>query len=92
MQINFINKRSMWAETFKLILNNETEKKKESWGKNSNDESDSRKNEISYLNSLKSFEFEPKTNIRDIDSSSSDDEEESNEDKVKQMENSEWCE
>ena len=41
---------------------------------------------------MKSFEFEPKTNIRDINSSSSDDEEESNGDKVKQIENSKWCE
>ena len=49
-------------------------------------------NEIPDLNSLKSFEFEPKTNIRDINSSSSDDEEEGAEYKVKRISNSEWCE
>ena len=38
------------------------------------------------LNSLKPFEFEQKTNIGDINSSSSDDEEESAE------YNSKWCE
>ena len=49
-------------------------------------------NEIPDLNSLKSFEFEPKTNIRDINSSSSDDEEEGAEYKVKRISNNEWCE
>ena len=39
-------------------------------------ESDFSENEIPDLNSLKPFEFEPKTNIRDINSSSTDDEEE----------------
>ena len=43
------------------------------------------------LNSLKLFEFEPKTNIEDINSSSSDDEEGA-EYKVKRISNSEWCE
>ena len=38
-------------------------------------ESDFSGNEIPDLNSLKPFEFEPKTNIRDINSSSSDEEE-----------------
>ena len=52
-------------------------------GKDSTDESDSGKNEIPYLNSLKPFEFEPKTNIGDINISSSDDEEDSIEDNVK---------
>ena len=41
---------------------------------------------------MKPFEFEPKTNIRDINSSSSDDEEEGGECKVKRMSNNEWCE
>ena len=41
------------------------------------------KNEIPDLNSLKPSEFEPKTNIVDINSSSSDDEEEGAEVKVK---------
>ena len=42
---------------------------------------------------MKSFEFEPKTNIRDIKSTKSDvDDEESIEDKVKQIVNSEWYE
>ena len=50
-------------------------------------------NEIPDLNSLKLFEFEPKTNIRDvINSSSSDDEEEGAEYKVKRISNSEWYE
>ena len=48
-------------------------------------------NEIPDLNSLKSFEFEPKTNIGDINSSSSDDEKEGAEYKVKRISNSEWC-
>ena len=38
------------------------------------------------------FEFEPKTNIGDINSSSSDDEEEGAEYKVKRISNNEWCE
>ena len=41
--------------------------------------------------SLKPFQFEPKTNIRDINSSSSDDEEGA-EYKVKRISNNEWCE
>ena len=44
------------------------------------------------LNSLKPFEFEPKTNIGDFNSSSSDDEEEDPEYKVKRTSSSEWCE
>ena len=67
-----------------------TEKKH---GKKSNsDESDFSENEIPDLNSLKPFEFEPKTNIGDINSSSSDDEEEGAEYKVKRISNNEWCE
>ena len=58
---------------------------------NNSDESDFSENEIPDLNSLKPFEFEPKTN-RDINSSSSDDEEEGAEYKVKQISNNEWCE
>ena len=59
---------------------------------NNSDESDFSENEISDLNSLKPFEFEPKTNIGDINSSSSDDEEEGAEYKVKRISNNEWCE
>ena len=51
---------------------------------NSTDESISSENEIPDLNSLKPFEFEPKTNI--------DDEVEGIENKVKRIGNSEWCE
>ena len=40
---------------------------------------------------MKSFEFKPKTNIGDIDSSSSGDEEEGVEDKVKRIGKSECC-
>ena len=50
---------------------------------NNSNESDFSENEIPDLNSLKPFEFEPKTNIGDINSSSSDDEEEGAEYKVK---------
>ena len=38
---------------------------------NNTDESDFSENEIPDLNSLKPFEFEPKTNIGDINNSSS---------------------
>ena len=41
---------------------------------------------------MKPFELEPKTNIGDINSSSSDDEEEGAEYKVKRISNNEWCE
>ena len=54
--------------------------------KENKDETDLSENEISDLNSLKPFKFEPKTNIGDINSSSSDNEEEGAEYKV-----SEWC-
>ena len=59
---------------------------------NNTNESDFSESEISDLNSLKSFEFEPKSNIGDINSSSSDHEEEVIEDKVKRIGNREWCE
>ena len=59
---------------------------------NNSNESDFRENEIPDLNSLKPFEFETKTNIGDINSSSSDDEEEGAEHKVKRMTNNERCE
>ena len=59
---------------------------------NNSDESNFSKTEMPDLNSLKPFEFEPKTNIGDINSSSSDDEEEGAEYKVKRISNSEWCE
>ena len=55
----------------------------------STDESDFSENEIPDLKSLKPCEFEPKTDIGDINSSSKDDEEEGIEDKVKRMGNSE---
>ena len=41
---------------------------------------------------MKPFEFERKTNIGDINSSSRDDEEEGAEYKLKRISNSEWCE
>ena len=59
---------------------------------NNTDESNFSENEIPDLNSLKAFEFEPKTNIGDINSSSSDDEEEGAEFKVKRISNNEWSE
>ena len=59
---------------------------------NNTDESDFSENEILDLNYLKHFEFESKTNIGVINSSSSNDEEEGIEYKVKQISNSEWCE
>ena len=40
---------------------------------------------------MKPFEFEPKTNIGDVNSSSSGDKEEGAEYKVKRISNSEWC-
>ena len=58
---------------------------------NNSDESDFSENEIPNLNSLEPFKFKPKTNIGDINSSSSDDEEEGAEYKVKRISNSEWC-
>ena len=59
---------------------------------NNSDESNFSETEIPDLNSLKPFEFEPKTNIRDINSSGSDYEEEGAEYKVKRVDNNEWCE
>ena len=56
---------------------------------NNTDESDLRENEMPYLKSLKPFEFEPKTNIGDINISSSDDEEEGAEYKGKRISNNE---
>ena len=41
---------------------------------------------------MKPFEFEPKTNIGDVNSSSSVDKEEDAEYKVKRISDSEWCE
>ena len=58
---------------------------------NNTDDSDFSENEIPDLNFLKPFEFEPKTNIGDINSSSSDDEE-GVEYRVKRISNSKWCE
>ena len=72
---------------------NKTEKDRKNMEKeNNSDESDFSENEIPDLNSLKPFKFEPKTNIGDINSSSSDDEEEGAEYKVKRISNNEWCE
>ena len=67
---------------------NEKDRKNMEKENNSNES----ENEIPHLNFLKPFEFEPKTNIGDINSSSNDDEEEGAEYKVKRMSNSEWCE
>ena len=58
---------------------------------NNSNESDFSENEILHLNSLKPFKFKPKTNIGDINNSSSDDEEGA-EYKVKRISNNEWCE
>ena len=72
---------------------NKTEKDRKNMVKENNIyESDFSENEIPDLNSLKPFEFEPKTNIGDINSSSSDDEEEGAEYKVKRISNNGWCE
>ena len=59
---------------------------------NNNYKSDFSENEIPDLNSLKSFKFEPKTNIEDIINSSSDDQEEGAKYEVKRISNNEWCE
>ena len=58
---------------------------------NNTDESDFSENEIPALNYLKHFEFELKTNIGYITSSSIDDEEGGAEYKVKWISNSDWC-
>ena len=67
---------------------NEKDRKNMEKENNSNES----ENEIPHLNFLKPFEFERKTNIGDINSSSNDDEEEGAEYKVKRTSNSEWCE
>ena len=59
---------------------------------NNSDETEFSEDEIPDFNSLKPFEFEPKANMEDINSSSSDDEEEGAEYDVKQISNNEWCE
>ena len=59
---------------------------------NNYDKSKFSENEIPDLISLKPFKFEPKTNIKDIISSSSDDKEEGAEYKVKRISNNRWCE
>ena len=59
---------------------------------NNSDENDFSENEIPDSNSLKPFKFEPKSNIGDINSSSSDDEEEGAEYEVKRISHNEWCE
>ena len=82
----------MGTETFQSTLNLKesflwaaTKKNEKSWESQKNIEkgNNSDENEIPDLNSLKPSEFEPKTNIVDINSSSSDDEEEGAEVKVK---------
>ena len=82
----------MGTETFQWTLNLKesflwaaTKKYEKSWESQKNIEkgNNSDENEIPDLNSLKPSEFEPKTNIVDINSSSSDDEEEGAEVKVK---------
>ena len=65
------------------------ERQKKRGKRNNSDESDFGENEIPDLNSLKPFEFEHKTNIVDINSSSSDDEEVGAEYKVKRISNNE---
>ena len=71
---------------------NKTEKDRKNIEKEKNtDESDFSENKIQDLIFLKPLEFEPKTNIWDINSSSSVDEEGA-EYKVKRISNSEWCE
>ena len=67
------------------------ERQKKHGKRNSIDESGFSENEIPDLNSLKASEFEPKTNIGDINSSSSDDEEGAKY-KVKRIRNSDCCE
>ena len=59
---------------------------------NNSDESNFSETEIPDLSSQEPFEFEPKRNIRDINSRSSDDEEGGAEYKVKHVSNNEWCE
>ena len=72
---------------------NKTEKDGKKMEKENNiDKSDFSENEILDLNSLKHFEFESKTNIGVINSSSSDDEEEGIEYKVKRLCTSVGCE
>ena len=71
----------------------QTEKNRKNMEKeNNSNESDFSETEIPDLNSLKSFKFEPKTNIGDIISTSSDDEDEGVEYQVKRISNNEWCE
>ena len=73
--------KKKWSKTEKDRKNMEKE--------NNTDRSDFSENEIPGWNYLKPFEFEPKTNIGDIISSSSDDEDEGVEYKVKRVSNKE---
>ena len=61
----------MWAETIAATRKTDTKLRKtgKTWKKNNTDESDFSENEIPDLNSLKPFEFESKTNIRNINTS-----------------------
>ena len=59
---------------------------------NNSNESDFSENEIPDLNSFETFEFEPKTYLGNINSSSSNNEEEGAEYKVKRISNNDWCE
>ena len=76
--------KKKWSKLRKTEKNMEKE--------NNSNESDFSENEIPELNSLKSFKFEPKTNVGDIISTSSDDEDEGVQYKVKRISNNEWCE
>ena len=75
--------KKKWSKLRKTEKNMEKE--------NNSNESDFSENEIPELNSLKSFKFEPKTNVGDIISTSSDDEDEGVQYKVKRISNNEWC-
>ena len=67
-RILFISNKKKWNKTEKDRKNMEKAEKE-----NNTDESDFSENEILDLNSLKPFEFESKTNIRVVNSSSIDD-------------------
>ena len=90
--INSQLKRILFTSSDKTKWNKTEKDRKNMEKENNSDESDFSENEIPDLNSLKSFEFEPKTNIRDINSGSSDAEEEGAEYKAKRISNNEWCE
>ena len=90
--INSQLKRNLFVSSNKKKWNKTEKDRKNVEKENNTGESDFNENEIPNLNPLKPFEFDPKTNIGDINSSSTDDEEEWIECKVKRIGNSEWCE